>query len=117
MSLIGREPSAELPLDVDARRRLDDRNGSENLCFGAPGQYGPASVKPARPQKLFEADVALTAPGQRFEVIEEEVLGVRTDVFKHRHTNLRDLLLSGSRRYGDADLYDSTGSANTQIED
>jgi acyl-CoA synthetase (AMP-forming)/AMP-acid ligase II len=59
----------------------------------------------ARLQKLFEADAALTAPGQRYEIVEEEVLGVRMGVFKHRHANLRDQLLHGARTYGDADLY------------
>jgi long-chain acyl-CoA synthetase len=58
-----------------------------------------------RLQRLFEADVALTAPGQRFEIVEEGVLGVRMGVFRHRHANLRDLLLHGARTYGDADLY------------
>jgi acyl-CoA synthetase (AMP-forming)/AMP-acid ligase II len=54
---------------------------------------------------LLEADAALTAPGQPFEIVEEDVLGVRMKVFKHRHANLRDQLLHGARTYGDGDLY------------
>ena len=58
-----------------------------------------------RLRKIFEADAVLTAPGQRYEIIEEEVLGVSMPVFKHRHANLREQLLYGASTYGDADLY------------
>jgi len=59
----------------------------------------------ARLRKIFEADAALTKPGQQYEVVDEEVLGVRMPVFKHRHANLRDQLLHGAQTYGDNDLY------------
>ena len=58
-----------------------------------------------RLQNILAADAALTAPGERYEIVEEDVLGVRMPVFKHRHANLRDQLLHGARTYGDQDIY------------
>src|SRR2546423_2914382 len=43
---------------------------------------------------------SLTAPGQRFEIADEDVLGVTMKVFTNRATSL-GLLLAESVRYGD----------------
>jgi acyl-CoA synthetase (AMP-forming)/AMP-acid ligase II len=58
-----------------------------------------------RLQRIFAADAVLTSPGMPYEIVEEDVLGVRMPVFKHRHANLRDQLLHGAQTYGDNDLY------------
>jgi len=55
--------------------------------------------------QIYEADAALTAPGMPYEIVEDDVLGERMPVFKHRHANLRDQLLAGAAKYGDGDLY------------
>lgn len=44
----------------------------------------------------------LTAPGGEFEIAEQDVLGVRTPVFVHRHRSLGQLL-AGSAGWGDRD--------------
>lgn len=57
----------------------------------------------ADPGKARDAAVAsLTAPGGRFEVVEEEVLGRRMRVFRSRPRSLRELLLT-ARRHGDTE--------------
>ncbi len=53
----------------------------------------------------FEAIPKLTAPGQPFEVIEEDVLGERMSVFRTRAHSLRELFMAGVSRFGDADCY------------
>src|SRR4051794_15607508 len=45
---------------------------------------------------------ALTGPGGQFEIVEEEVLGVRMKVFKNRTRSL-GALLTASTMYGDDD--------------
>jgi len=55
--------------------------------------------------QIFAADAALTASGAPYEVVEDDVLGERMPVFKHRHANLRDQLLHGAETYGDRDVY------------
>jgi long-chain acyl-CoA synthetase len=62
-------------------------------------------VNDPRLARIFEADAALTAPGEQFEVVEEDVLGERMPVFANRHANLREQLRSGAERYGDRDLF------------
>ncbi|EHR50293.1 acyl-CoA synthetase (AMP-forming)/AMP-acid ligase II [Saccharomonospora marina XMU15] len=57
----------------------------------------------ADPAKAREAAVTmLTAPGGRFEVVEEDVLGRRMRVFRNRLRSLRELLLT-ARRHGDTE--------------
>lgn len=52
----------------------------------------------------FEAIPRLTAPGQVFEVIEEDVLGQPMAVFRERQRSLREVM-NASSRFGDADCY------------
>jgi acyl-CoA synthetase (AMP-forming)/AMP-acid ligase II len=52
----------------------------------------------------FEAIPKLTAPGQPFEVTEEDVLGQPMSVFKDRQRSLREVFIAASR-FGDADCY------------
>jgi len=53
---------------------------------------------------LAEARARLTAPGAPFEIVEEDVLGVRLPVYKNRARSLRDLL-ERSRAYGDTTYF------------
>ena len=43
----------------------------------------------------------LTGPGERFEVVEEAVLGRRMPVLRNRRRSLRELLVRGSAEHGD----------------
>ena len=52
--------------------------------------------------RFLEVTRALTAPGAPFEVIEEEVLGERVEVFARRPPSLRHLV-AGARAFGDRD--------------
>jgi len=52
---------------------------------------------PCTPERLAE----LMAPGGPFELVEEEVLGVRHEVFARRLPHLRALLVEGAARFGD----------------
>ena len=49
-----------------------------------------------------EIEAQLTGPGGPFEIVEEQVLGVRMPVFKQRLPSLR-ALLEQSRAHGDAE--------------
>jgi len=51
---------------------------------------------------IDEATAALTAPGNYFEVMNEEVLGERMAVFLNRPKSVREFLVDGSRR-GDSE--------------
>ena len=53
----------------------------------------------------YEAIPKLTAPGQPFEVHEEDVLGEQMNVFRTRAHSLGELLNAGVQRFGDADCY------------
>ncbi len=53
----------------------------------------------------LEAIPKLTAPGQPFEVHEEDVLGERMNVFRTRAHSLRELFIAGVDRFSDADCY------------
>ena len=63
----------------------------------------PLTGDPRFIQQL-EAIPRLTAPGQAFEVIEEDVLGQRMPVFRERQRSLREVLAAASR-FGEADCY------------
>jgi long-chain acyl-CoA synthetase len=52
----------------------------------------------------FEAIPKLTAPGQPYEVVQEDVLGQQMSVFKERQRSLREVLTAASR-FGDGDCY------------
>jgi len=64
----------------------------------------PIAADP-RLAELREADVALTAPGAPFELVDEPVLGEVMPVLRNRPRSLRDVLLGGSARHGDRDVY------------
>jgi long-chain acyl-CoA synthetase len=71
---------------------------------------------------LAEIEAELTAPGAPFEIVEEEVLGARTPVFRERPPSLRailaeaaargdaECLVAGERRLGFAELARVVGS-------
>lgn len=46
----------------------------------------------------------MTSPGSPFEIVEEDVLGTRMPVFKHRLKCLRELLLQQSEAHGDKEF-------------
>ena len=50
-----------------------------------------------------EAVARITGPGSPFELVEEDVRGIRMPVFKNRARNLRDVLVD-SLQHGDAEL-------------
>ncbi len=52
---------------------------------------------------LAQADAQLTVPGSRFEILEGEIRGVRTRVWKHAPRSLREIL-EQSREHGDRDF-------------
>jgi long-chain acyl-CoA synthetase len=47
-----------------------------------------------------EANAAVTAPGQIFELIDAEVMGVKTQIFKNAPPHL-GLVFAGARGHGD----------------
>jgi long-chain acyl-CoA synthetase len=53
---------------------------------------------------LNDMTTRLTGPGQRFELVEEEVRGEPMEVFVNRPRSLRDVLVSGAER-GNEDCY------------
>src|SRR5262245_65355884 len=50
-----------------------------------------------RPEQIL---ASLTAPGAPFEIVEDEVLGERMPVFRHRRRSLREIL-AASAAFGD----------------
>jgi acyl-CoA synthetase (AMP-forming)/AMP-acid ligase II len=54
------------------------------------------------PELRARALAELTAPGSPFEVVEEDVLGERYEVFRSRQRSLRELLVSATERSRDA---------------
>jgi acyl-CoA synthetase (AMP-forming)/AMP-acid ligase II len=55
----------------------------------------------------------LTGPGAPFEIVLEEVLGEKVQVFANRHRSLRDLLVAATERHGDAVYLTIDGQALT----
>ena len=58
------------------------------------------TVQSEIPDPRAAALARVTAPGRRFEVVEEDVRGHRMQVFKHRHRSLLEVLKE-SAQYGD----------------
>src|SRR5436305_4377756 len=58
----------------------------------------------SRVSEFKEATAALTAPGQHYEVREDDVLGERLPVFVNRPRSLREVLLDATT-HGDRDAY------------
>jgi long-chain acyl-CoA synthetase len=58
----------------------------------------------ARLLEIQRVTEQLTAPGQAFELIDEDVLGERLPVFRQRARSLREVL-EGSARFGERDCY------------
>jgi long-chain acyl-CoA synthetase len=54
------------------------------------------------PDPRARAYAEVTGPGSPFEVVEEEVLGERLPVFRHRQRSLRELLVGSTERHREA---------------
>jgi len=57
-----------------------------------------------RVSEFKQATAALVAPGQHYEVVDDEVLGQRLPVFVNRPRSLRDILVDATE-HGDRDAY------------
>jgi len=59
-----------------------------------PTNLPDRQLQQLRDKHLAEAEAMLCGPGGHFELVEEDILGRRFEVFANRHKSLRDLLLS-----------------------
>jgi long-chain acyl-CoA synthetase len=65
------------------------------------------------PDLRARAAAEVTAPGSPFEVVEEDVLGERVPVFRHRLRSLREVLVTSTGRHRDAGYITIDGTTLT----